>query len=112
MRWGRLHAGVDFGAPIGTPVYAASNGTVLATGPASGYGRWVKLAHPGGTTTVYGHVSRESVTVGQAVTLASSSRTAATKAAPPDHTCTSRSDPTIDPSTPVAFYAAHGVPLP
>jgi hypothetical protein len=45
-RWGRLHAGTDFGAPIGTPIYAASNGTVAAAGPASGYGRWVKLAHP------------------------------------------------------------------
>jgi len=62
-RWGRLHAGIDFGAPI----YAASNGTVIATGPVSGFGQWVKLQHPGNITTVYGHISRWTVTVGQAV---------------------------------------------
>lgn len=39
-RWGRLHAGIDFAVPVGTPVYAASNGTVLAAGPASGYGQF------------------------------------------------------------------------
>jgi excisionase family DNA binding protein len=66
-RWGRLHAGVDFGAPIGTPIYAASHGTVTAVGPASGYGRWVKIQHAGAVSTVYGHISRWTVTVGQAV---------------------------------------------
>jgi murein DD-endopeptidase MepM/ murein hydrolase activator NlpD len=66
-RWGRLHAGVDFGVPIGTPVYAASNGTVVAAGTASGFGKWVKLAHPRGVTTVYGHISAWRVSVGQAV---------------------------------------------
>jgi murein DD-endopeptidase MepM/ murein hydrolase activator NlpD len=68
-RWGRLHAGVDFAAPIGTPVYAASDGTVTAAGPASGYGQWFKIAHPGGVSTVYRHVSRWTVTVGQGVAV-------------------------------------------
>jgi murein DD-endopeptidase MepM/ murein hydrolase activator NlpD len=67
QRWGRLHAGVDFGVPIGTPVCAASDGTVIAVGPVSGFGQWVKIAHGGGVTTVYGHISSWSVTVGEAV---------------------------------------------
>ena len=111
MRWGRLHAGVDVGAPIGTPVYAASNGTVLATGPASGYGRWVKLAHPGGTTTIYGHVSHESVTVGQAVQagqLIAHSGNEGRSTGPHLHFEVRPDDRPVDP---VAFFAAHGVPL-
>ncbi len=66
-RWGRLHAGVDFGVPIGTPVYAANTGTVVAAGTASGFGKWVKLTHSGAVTTVYGHISAWHVNVGQAV---------------------------------------------
>ncbi|MDP9434763.1 MAG: M23 family metallopeptidase [Actinomycetota bacterium] len=58
---------MDFAAPVGTPVYAASRGTVIAAGPASGFGRWVKIAHSGGVHTVYGHISSWSVQVGQAV---------------------------------------------
>jgi murein DD-endopeptidase MepM/ murein hydrolase activator NlpD len=67
QRWGRLHAGVDFGVPIGTPVHAASGGTVIAIGPVAGFGQWVKIAHGGGITTVYGHIRSWTVTVGQAV---------------------------------------------
>lgn len=110
-RWGRLHAGTDFGAPIGTPVYAASNGTVLAAGPASGYGRRVKLAHPGGTTTVYGHISREAVTVGQAVQpgqLIAYSGNEGRSTGPHLHFEVRPNDRPVDP---VAFYAAHGARL-
>ncbi len=110
-RWGRLHAGTDFGAPIGSPVYAASNGTVVAAGPASGYGRWVKLAHPGGTTTVYGHISRESVTVGQAVQagqLIAYSGNEGRSTGPHLHFEVRPQDRPVDP---VAFYAAHGTDL-
>jgi murein DD-endopeptidase MepM/ murein hydrolase activator NlpD len=110
-RWGRLHAGVDFGVPIGTPVYAASNGTVVAAGPASGYGRQVKLAHPGGITTVYGHVSREAVTVGQAVThgqLIAYSGNEGRSTGPHLHFEVRPNDRPVDP---VGFYAAHGVRL-
>ena len=67
QRGGSLHAGIDFGAPIGTPVYAASSGSVIAAGAASGFGQWVKLRHLGNITTVYGHISRWTVTVGEAV---------------------------------------------
>ena len=53
-----FHAGIDIAAPIGTPVYAMSAGVVLYAGPARGFGTEVVLSHPGGITTVYGHVSR------------------------------------------------------
>ena len=99
------------GAPIGTPVYAASHGTVVAAGPASGYGRWVKLAHPGGITTVYGHVSRESVIVGQAVQagqLIAYSGNEGRSTGPHLHFEVRPQDRPVDP---VAFYAAHGTDL-
>ena len=111
QRWGRLHAGVDFGAPIGTPIYAASNGTVLAAGPVSGYGQWVKLTHPGGVTTVYGHISSWTVTVGQAVQpgqLIAYSGNEGRSTGPHLHFEVRPGDRPIDP---VAFYAAHGIDL-
>ena len=110
-RWGRLHAGTDFGAPIGTPVYAASNGSVAAAGPASGYGRWVKIAHPGGVTTVYGHISSWTVTVGQAVAagqLIAYSGNEGRSLGPHLHFEVRPGDRPVDP---VAFYAAHGADL-
>jgi murein DD-endopeptidase MepM/ murein hydrolase activator NlpD len=112
QRWGRLHAGIDFGTPIGTPVYAASDGTVQAAGPASGYGQWIKLTHPGGTTTVYGHISRWIVTVGQAVQtgqLIAYSGNEGRSTGPHLHFETRPADRPVDP---LAFYAAHGSQLP
>jgi murein DD-endopeptidase MepM/ murein hydrolase activator NlpD len=110
-RWGRLHAGVDFAAPIGTAVYAASNGTVTAAGPASGYGQWVKIAHPGGVSTVYGHISRWTVTVGQAVRpgqLIAYSGNEGRSTGPHLHFEIHVNGRAVDPA---AFYAAHGAPL-
>jgi murein DD-endopeptidase MepM/ murein hydrolase activator NlpD len=111
QRWGRLHAGVDFGAPVGTPVHAASHGTVVAAGPASGYGNWVKIAHPGGVSTVYGHISRWTVTVGQPVAagqVVAYSGNEGRSTGPHLHFETH-----VDgqPADPVAFYTAHGVRL-
>lgn len=59
-----FHDGIDIGAPLGTPIYAASDGFVLYAGPASGFGTEIVLSHRGGITTVYGHVSRLLVTSG------------------------------------------------
>jgi murein DD-endopeptidase MepM/ murein hydrolase activator NlpD len=66
-RWGRLHAGLDFAAPVGTPEKAAMDGVVLEAGPASGYGLVVYLQHDNGDVTVYGHMEEILVTPGQVV---------------------------------------------
>ena len=67
-RWGALHDGIDLAGPIGTPIYAASDGIVKEAGPTnSGYGAWVLIRHSDGTVTRYGHVSSWTVQVGQRV---------------------------------------------
>jgi murein DD-endopeptidase MepM/ murein hydrolase activator NlpD len=111
IRWGRLHAGVDFSAPIGTQIYAASNGTVLAAGPVTGFGQWVKIRHPGNVITVYGHITGWTVTVGQAVRagqLIAHSGNEGRSTGPHLHFETRPGDSPVDP---VAFYDAHGVAL-
>jgi murein DD-endopeptidase MepM/ murein hydrolase activator NlpD len=54
----RMHAGVDFGAPIGTPVYAAGDGVIARAGVMGGYGNVVDISHDGTWSTRYGHLSR------------------------------------------------------
>jgi murein DD-endopeptidase MepM/ murein hydrolase activator NlpD len=68
-RWGALHAGVDIAAPIGTNVYAAHSGVVARSGPATGFGLAVYIRGDDGAVTVYGHVNREFVSVGQRVSV-------------------------------------------
>ncbi len=67
MRWGKLHAGDDFAAPIGTRIGALSSGTVVFAGPSSGYGNKVEVRHWDGTVSWYGHMSSIAVVVGQKV---------------------------------------------
>lgn len=67
-RWGHSHNGIDIAAPIGTPIRAPLSGEVVASGPASGFGLWVRVRHDDGTLTTYGHVNRSLVTVGEQVT--------------------------------------------
>jgi len=66
-RWGTIHGGIDIAAPIGTPIFAVADGEVIDSGPASGFGMWVRLLHADGTITVYGHIDQSLVTVGQKV---------------------------------------------
>lgn len=54
----RAHKGVDYAAPIGTPVRAAGDGHVRFAGSKGGYGNVVEIAHPRGVLTVYGHLHR------------------------------------------------------
>ncbi|MDD3030212.1 MAG: M23 family metallopeptidase [Alphaproteobacteria bacterium] len=58
LGYSRMHKGVDFGAPIGTPIYAAGAGVVTYVGFKGGFGRYVRLRHPNGIETIYGHMSR------------------------------------------------------
>ncbi|NMH78663.1 M23 family metallopeptidase [Pseudonocardia xinjiangensis] len=67
-RWGSSHQGLDIAAPIGTPIRVPLAGTVIDSGPASGFGLWVRVRHADGTITVYGHINRSLVRVGQKVT--------------------------------------------
>lgn len=67
MRGGTMHYGLDIANVIGTPIHAVAAGTVISAGPASGFGLWVRLRHADGTITVYGHVNRFFVRVGQQV---------------------------------------------
>ncbi|MFI9510428.1 M23 family metallopeptidase [Nocardia sp. NPDC052566] len=66
-RWGTLHPGVDVAAPIGTPIYAVEDGTVIDAGPAAGFGMWVRVRGDDGTVTVYGHINTALVSVGEHV---------------------------------------------
>jgi len=54
----RPHNGVDFASPVGTPVYATAAGMVQSVGNGGPCGNMVEIAHPGGITSVYCHLSR------------------------------------------------------
>ena len=64
----KFHAGMDFTAPTGTPIYATGDGTVIqADAAAKGYGNHVRISHGYGYITLYGHMSKINCTVGQKV---------------------------------------------
>ena len=63
----RLHAGVDFAASWGSPIYAVTDGRVQFAGWHGGHGNYVRLDHGGAIATGYGHMSRIAVTPGMAV---------------------------------------------
>nr|WP_280273645.1 M23 family metallopeptidase [Nocardia wallacei] len=67
QRWGTFHAGIDIAAPIGSPIYAITDGTVIDAGPAQGFGLWVRIRHDDGTISVYGHMYDFFVSVGERV---------------------------------------------
>lgn len=64
----KFHAGMDFSAPVGTPIYATGNGTVMqADNDATGYGLHVRINHGYGYMTLYAHMSKTTVRPGQKV---------------------------------------------
>ena len=63
----RAHLGVDYGAPTGTPVRAVGDGVVEFAGVQNGYGNVVVLKHADDRTTLYAHLSRIDVRLGQRV---------------------------------------------
>ena len=58
LGYSRAHQGVDYAAPVGTPIHAAGDGRVTFVGIKGGYGKCVTIDHGGGYSTVYGHLSR------------------------------------------------------
>jgi murein DD-endopeptidase MepM/ murein hydrolase activator NlpD len=69
LRKVRPHPGIDYAAPIGTPIWAVANGVVSYAGWMSGYGRLVKIKHANGYESYYAHMSRyaTNLRVGQPV---------------------------------------------
>lgn len=53
-----MHKGVDFGAPVGTPIYAAGDGVVVQMGVVTGYGNYIRIKHTARYATAYAHMSR------------------------------------------------------
>lgn len=78
MRGGRMHQGIDYAVPNGTPIMAAEKGTVTYSGWESGYGNFVIIDHGDGIQSRYGHASKllvkegESVDQGQTIALVGS----------------------------------------
>lgn len=66
-RWGRMHEGLDISGGSGTPIAAATSGTVILAGWNGGYGNMVVIDHGGGLSTGYAHLSSISVSPGQGV---------------------------------------------
>ncbi len=67
-RWGRIHAGIDIAAPVGTPILAAASGVIdYASWNDGGYGNMIDIRHADGTITRYAHMNELYVKEGQTV---------------------------------------------
>lgn len=67
-RWGRIHAGIDIAAPIGTPILAAASGVIeYSQWNDGGYGNMIDIRHADGTITRYAHLNELYVKEGQTV---------------------------------------------
>jgi murein DD-endopeptidase MepM/ murein hydrolase activator NlpD len=53
----KMHTGLDWAAPMGTPIFASGNGTVEKAGWEGGYGKYIRLRHNNGYETAYGHMT-------------------------------------------------------
>jgi len=58
LGYSKMHKGIDFGVPPGTPIQAAGDGTIEMAGPFGAYGNYVRLRHGNGYGTAYAHMSR------------------------------------------------------
>lgn len=58
LGYGRMHRGIDFAAPTGTPIYAAGDGVIEIIGRQNGFGNYIRIRHSGGISTAYAHMSR------------------------------------------------------
>lgn len=116
LRVSRMHAGVDFPTPVGTPLYAAGDGRVSFVGTKSGYGNVIEIEHPlAGKLTRYAHLSRvadgvrEGTPVRRGQTVAYSGNTGLSTA-PHLHYEVRRLDEARTPINPVATFVPDVTP--
>jgi len=57
LHYMKFHTGVDWAAPMGTPIFAAGNGVIDEIGLKGGYGKYVRIRHANGYQTAYGHMT-------------------------------------------------------
>jgi murein DD-endopeptidase MepM/ murein hydrolase activator NlpD len=57
LHYAKMHTGIDWAAPMGTPIFAAGNGTIEEIGLKGGYGKYVRMKHANGYETAYGHMT-------------------------------------------------------
>jgi murein DD-endopeptidase MepM/ murein hydrolase activator NlpD len=69
LKYLKMHTGVDWAAPSGTPILAAGDGTVEKVGREGGYGNYIRIRHANGFATAYGHMSRFAQGVEPGVTV-------------------------------------------
>ena len=67
-RWGTMHNGIDIANVTNTPIMSVMDGVVINSGPAQGYGQWIRVLHDDGAVSVYGHLETLGVAVGERVT--------------------------------------------
>ena len=67
-RRGTMHNGIDIANPTNTPTMSVMDGTVVDSGPAQGYGQWIRVLHDDGAVSVSGHLETLGVAVGERVT--------------------------------------------
>lgn len=96
----KLHTGVDYSAPTGTPILATADGRVYFAGASAGYGHIILIDHTVNGQRVssgYAHMfgERSYVNAGDPVTAGSTSPTSACPATRPARTCISRSVPEV-----------------
>lgn len=66
-RWGSTHYGLDIANSIGTPIVSVTDGEVIESGPAAGFGLWVRIRQDDGTIGIYGHIDQALVSAGERV---------------------------------------------
>ena len=96
----RRHDGIDITAPLGTPIVAPASGWVIKVETDEGYGRFIKIDHGNGITTLYAHCSKVLARVGQRVRRGEEIALVGSTGCQPRRTCTTKSKSEATPSIP------------
>ena len=107
----KLHAGADFGASCGTPIYSVAAGTVTYAGVAGGYGNLVIIDHGNGISSAYGHMERSGIYVANGQSVSAGQNIAGVGTAGGSTGCHLHLEIRRGqvPTDPVAFLATKGV---